>query len=103
MASASRCEVPRRNVSGDSVESCGSIAVFARNAWDPRRQGWSPSSDLYGRGEAGFHAEVWVNAGEAFPHIHERFRDVLRTRVSLWFRAIAPALRCVLTLRSGAG
>ena len=47
--------------------------------------------------EVGFHAEVWVKACEAFPHIHERLRDVLRTRVSLWLKLKPPALIRVFT------
>src|SRR4029453_597892 len=64
----------------------------------------APPPICMGGAEAGFHAEVWVNTGEAFPHIHERLRDVLRTRVSLWLRRYKPpALMRVLTLRPVAG
>src|SRR5262245_60610789 len=66
------------------------------------RVGAPPPTCMAGS-EAGFHAEVGVNAGEAFPHIHECLWDVLRTMVSLWFMLKPPALRCVLTLRLGAG
>src|SRR5262249_59065844 len=54
--------------------------------------------------EARVRAEVWGDAGQAVPNMHDRLRDVLRTGVALCFRRFKPpALRFVLTLRFGAG